>query len=256
MKVSFQNYVLSFLTGILLQGCFTKQLPYTTANRQYIFSDSLNNKTDTTHLGFISHYTDSLKKTMNAVLANSAQVLVKELPEGLLGNYCADACFRQTEQVCQQNNLPAPDFLFLNHGGLRASLPKGAITTGNVYEVMPFENELVLLHISGADADSLIQHIASMGGAPVSGVRFSIEGKRAKNISIKGNAFDEGKKYIVATSDYLANGGDGFRILKKYTERKILSLKVRDALIADLKAMGMNGDSLIIHKDGRIVSIQ
>jgi 2',3'-cyclic-nucleotide 2'-phosphodiesterase (5'-nucleotidase family) len=256
MKVSFQPYLFYFVAGLLLQGCHTKKLTYTTSNQQYIFSDSLNNRIDTTSMSFISWYSDSLKKTMNTVLAISAQAMVKELPEGLLGNYCADACLHQVERICKQENYPTPDFLFLNHGGLRASLPRGKITIGNVYEVMPFENELVVLTMNGTDADSVLQHIASMGGAPVSGVRFSIDGKRAKDITVNGTALSATKVYHVATSDYLANGGDGFSVLKKFTERKILSLKVRDALLLDLKNSGMTGDSIIIQKDGRLVRIQ
>jgi 2',3'-cyclic-nucleotide 2'-phosphodiesterase (5'-nucleotidase family) len=162
----------------------------------------------------------------------------------------------RSSAFASNENYPTPDFLFLNHGGLRASLPRGKITIGNVYEVMPFENELVVLTMNGTDADSVLQHIASMGGAPVSGVRFSIDGKRAKDITVNGTALSATKVYHVATSDYLANGGDGFSVLKKFTERKILSLKVRDALLLDLKNSGMTGDSIIIQKDGRLVRIQ
>ncbi len=256
MKRVFRNLLLLLAAGAALPACSKKNLSYSSQNRQYIFSKEAFHESDSSGLSFINLYRDSLQKNMNTVLAHSRYYMTKELPEGVLGNYCADACLREVNRVCQEKGYPAPQLLLLNHGGLRASLPAGNITTGNVYEVMPFENELVLITISAYDLDSLVQYIASKGGAPVSGIRFNIRNKKGEDILIQGKNIRPDQEYHVATSDYMANGGDGFVIFKKYPERKSLSLKVRDALINDLKLHGMGKDTLSITKDGRITKIQ
>ena len=176
---------------------------------------------------------------MNFPLVYATQALTKELPEGNLGNYCADASLRQAIIKCNQLNLEQPDFCFLNHGGLRSSLPQGIITVGNVFELMPFENELVYLKVSSATVDSILNWIAIKGGAPI------IQNQVKKNEI----------QYKIITSDYLANGGDGLYFLKQ--EKPIsLGIKVRDAFIQDLQNIGSRKDSLSVQKDGRLIKIQ
>lgn len=192
---------------------------------------------------------------MNFVLVYSAQSLTKELPEGNLGNYCADASLRQAMTKCELMKLDAPDFCFLNHGGLRASLPKGKITVGNIFELMPFENELIYMNVSSATVDSILNWIAIKGGAPISGIKFLINNKKADQIIIQHQPFQRESNYKIVTSDYLANGGDGLFFLKKETSIP-LGTKVRDAFINDLKEMGSRNDTLNVQKDGRLIKIQ
>lgn len=192
---------------------------------------------------------------MNFGLVYSAQTLTKELPEGNLGNYCADASLRQALEKCADLKLDAPDFCFLNHGGLRASLPKGIITIGNIFELMPFENELVYLKVRGSTVDSILNWIAIKGGAPISGIKFQLNKKKAEQIMIRNQPYQKEKGYNIITSDYLANGGDGLSFLK--LELPIpLGIKVRDAFIIDLQQMGNRNDTLTVQKDGRLIKIQ
>ncbi|MBK7965988.1 MAG: 5'-nucleotidase C-terminal domain-containing protein [Bacteroidetes bacterium] len=192
---------------------------------------------------------------MNSVLVYSAQSLTKELPEGNLGNYCADASLRQAFVKCTEMKLNAPDFCFLNHGGLRASLPKGKITIGNIFELMPFENELVYMEVSSSTVDSILNWIAIKGGAPISGIKFQLNNKKVEQIKIQNQPIEKEKKYKIITSDYLAHGGDGLFFLKQESPIA-LGIKVRDAFINDLQQMGSRNDTLTIHKDGRLIKIQ
>ncbi len=192
---------------------------------------------------------------MSFPLVYATHPLTKELPEGNLGNYCADASLRQAIIKCNQLNLEQPDFCFLNHGGLRASLPQGTITIGNVFELMPFENELVYLKVSSATVDSILSWIAIKGGAPISGIKFQINNKKAEEVNIQNQSKKSELHYKIITSDYLANGGDGLYFLKQ--EKPIsLGIKVRDAFIQDLQNIGSRKDSLSVQKDGRLIKIQ
>ena len=61
-------------------------------------------------------------------------------PESLLGNFVTDLCLRQYSNIA--------DICVMNNGGLRSNLTKGEITRGDIYTLMPFENELVILEFS------------------------------------------------------------------------------------------------------------
>lgn len=74
----------------------------------------------------------------------------------------------------------AADFAVFNTGGLRRPLPLGNITRGDVFELMPFENELVILTMNGEAVKKLVNFIATKGGAPVSGLRLRIQDSVAR----------------------------------------------------------------------------
>lgn len=255
MKRVFLVIQFTILLLTTFSACQHKVTVMGTESRQYIFSRDQNNAIDTSIYLFVAPFHDSLSKSMNSILCLSAEAMTKELPEGNLGNLCADACMHQIKIASSTKQIPSPSFCFLNHGGLRASLPKGPITLGNIFELMPFENELVLLHLSGIATDSLIQFIANKGGAPVSGIRFQLQNNQALNIRITDSLLNHNAEYWVLTSDYLANGGDGFEILKKADKTIFTGLKVRDAIINELKETGLHNDTLKILKDGRISKI-
>ena len=83
---------------------------------------------------------------MARVLAESAQPLEKKQPEGKLGDFVADACLQES---CALTGVI--DLALFNHGGLRRSLPMGCNNVGDVYELMPFDNELVVITLRGAN---------------------------------------------------------------------------------------------------------
>jgi 2',3'-cyclic-nucleotide 2'-phosphodiesterase (5'-nucleotidase family) len=247
------SFLLTIL--ILLASCKSKETVYQVKTFQYAFHADSTILASHSTLTFLEPFRDSLNKNMNFGLVYSAQPLTKELPEGNLGNYCADASLRQAIAKCVKMKLDAPDFCFLNHGGLRASLPKGKITIGNIYELMPFENELVYMKVSSSTVDSILNWIASKGGAPISGIKFQLNNKKAEQVKIQDQLFQRESEYKIITSDYLANGGDGLFFLKKETSIP-LGTKVRDAFINDLKEMGSRNDTLNVQKDGRLIKIQ
>lgn len=215
-------------------------------------TDSLSAPIDTVLNGQLSPFRDSIQRSMGVVIGYSAIPLTKALPEGLLGNYCAEACMRQTTDWCKQQKLPVPDVCVLNHGGLRASLPFGAITLGNVYELMPFDNELIIIEIDQNQLRVLADHIASKGGAPVCGIRMHIYNNKADSILIPSYNQAANRSLRLLTSDYLANGGDGFPISSSGTASYPTGLKVRDILISDIHEHRLKNDSIRAVIDGRI----
>lgn len=197
-------------------------------------------------------YRDSLRKTMDQVIGENAQAMTKELPESALGNFCADACLKQSTILCKEAGIIPPDICILNQGGLRASLPQGQITLGNIYELMPFDNELMIVVLERPSLDSLLDFIARKGGAPVGGFRMVIENESARDFTLLQPQVEPHKQYRVLTSDFLANGGDSYPALRTGADRYWLGLKVRDALILQVKEQHLAKEMINTQKDGRI----
>ncbi len=188
---------------------------------------------------------------MNEVLVRSEVVMEKGKPESVLGNFVADACFSMAISKYQreENNI---DFCFLNNGGLRSSLPSGDVARRNVYELMPFENELVVLTMKGVAIKKILMYISNSGGVPVSNIQMKLTENGYRHVLINGHPFDSANIYKVVTSDYLANGGDGMNMLNERINMEPLGIKVRDAIIDYMKAAHSHNEYLKPITDGRI----
>ncbi len=197
-------------------------------------------------------YKTVLDSQMDLVLAVSEQVLEKGQPEGLLGNFVADLCLERVNRQYHPADGHPVDFCFVNNGGLRAPLPKGNLTKRKIFELMPFENELIILTLEGAVVKQLADFMAAKGGMPVAGIRFKIGAQQAMQIRIGTATLDTGKTYKVVTSDYLANGGDNLSFLVAAGKRETTGLKLRDAIIQYLEEKNQQKESIRVFTDQRI----
>lgn len=200
---------------------------------------------DSSLFKIIDPYRQNIESQMDEVLAYSEQVMEKGTPEGLLGNFVADLCY---EEILESG--ASVDICLLNNGGLRSALPAGELTRGKIYELMPFENELLILEISGKNFKELCDYVAYRG-SPVANLRMSVVNRRAQSIEVGGQAFTEDRNYKVATSDYLANKGD-ILFLNNPISVHTTGLKVRDAIIQHLQELHADGKTVEVHLDNRI----
>ncbi len=239
-----------FLSLLLLSSC-TKHFVAT----QYRFEQkkiTADSPKDERLWEQIIPYKDSLDKEMNVMLGVSDTILTKSLPESDLGNFICDLILKKSKDYFQQHI----DFTFLNNGGIRLpNLPKGNITLGKMIELMPFENRVVLMTLSGKTVDTLFNYMASKGGWQVSGARYKIKNGKAFEVEIGGVSLDLNKNYVVAVSDYLAQGGDNCMMLKgiAYEDSK---KPLRDALVEGLKEMTERGEYIKSVIDGRVQLIK
>lgn len=132
-------------------------------------------------------------------------------------------------------------------------MPKGKWKMGNVFELMPFENELVLVYVNGKAVIELCDFIAAKGGMPVSGISMEIKAGKAQNILIKNLPIESEKKYCILTSDFLANGGDKLTMLAA-AEKKVPGIKVRDAILSYIESQTTIGKIISVKLEGRITN--
>jgi 5'-nucleotidase len=146
----------------------------------------------------------------------------------------------------------------MNPGGIRAPLPyatsaggeaPGEVTYGEAFNVQPFNNLVVTQTLTGAQLkDVLEQQFVGFTGQTVqrvlqvsAGFSYAYDtrqpaGQRVSNVNLGGAAIDPAASYRVTTNDFLANGGDGFTLLKTGTNRTTAPGFDIDALVAYLGA--------------------
>jgi 2',3'-cyclic-nucleotide 2'-phosphodiesterase (5'-nucleotidase family) len=197
-------------------------------------------------------YKEKLDNEMNEVVSVNEEALIKGQPEGNLGNFVTDCVMQKCKEYLQGKEYKI-DAVLLNNGGLRVPLPKGKITKGKIFELMPFDNELVLVEMSGINFKKMLIYIAAKGGMPVSGIRMQINSKKEPlNVKINGNNFDSTLTYGVITSDYLADGGDNLLFFNPTQNKIKIKILLRDAILDYCREIKKQKKNILVKTDGRI----
>lgn len=207
-----------FLIILFLYSCKTRITPVAqpTSNIQL----SLKDKSDKQIEDLITPYKLGMAAAMNEVIGHSPSFVEKKKPSSALGNFMADAVMESALKAYSLSTI-----CILNYGGIRSTLDSGDITMGDIFQIMPFENEIVILKLNTTYIDSLQNFITTKGGEPMS-----------DNInSLKQVVMNDQDYFYLVTSDYMANGGDNYLFLINATERINTGIKIRDALIAYVK---------------------
>lgn len=199
----------------------------------------------------IRPYQDSMLSKMDRRIGAAEKDVVKALPEGALGNLIADLTLVKAMDFSFIDLPENRTFCLLNHGGLRAPLSEGAITVGDVYEVMPFDNQIVVVELTSKKVEELLKYIAEYGGQPAAGIE--IEATKNEqwriNAAISGQKVPDGGNYYVVTSDYLAQGGDHMNFFLNPVNKTKSGVLLRDAIMDYIRSQSRPISAKI---DGRI----
>jgi 5'-nucleotidase len=175
-----------------------------------------------------------------------------------MGNTVAEAMLARTAGL-------GATIALANGGGLRASLPEGTITLGDVLTVLPFQNKLYTMDLPGSVIVAALEHGVNAveeraGRFPqVAGLRFRLDlsvapnAGRVSEVMVRGAEgawvpIDPDAVYTIVTNDFIANGGDGYTMLRDGTNRYDTAIDLADALAEFLTANAPYAPSL----DGRI----
>jgi 2',3'-cyclic-nucleotide 2'-phosphodiesterase (5'-nucleotidase family) len=163
-----------------------------------------------------------------------------------LGHFIADAA----------RSFADADVGMHNPGGVRADLPAGVVTYTDLYSVLPFGNAVVRLTLSGRQLRQLVEQ---------TGVRYYFSnlhvhhdpqapaGRRIVSLTFAdGSAIMDDRNYTLATSDFLADGGDGLAMLVPLS-RQPSGMSVLDAVVARLRSLPA---PVLIHDDMRVFPIR
>ena len=144
-----------------------------------------------------------------------------------LGNLIADIIFIQSDSVFKYQEDKNIDFVIQNHGGIRASLPKGEVKLTDAYKILPFENEIVIVEMDGKSIYEIVSFLKNETiPHPFSGLTIN-----GDEVLVQSRLIIPTNKYYIATNDYLLTGGDNMFFFNKNTEVYRLGYSLRDAFI-------------------------
>ncbi len=195
-----------------------------------------------------------IKATFDQPLVQAPQGLLRGRrgEENLLGYWVADVMRQSAQGV-----LGSPvRFAITNAGGLRSNLRPGQVKVADIFELMPFENELVVIELTGAEVIQAVREsIIRRGGEPCSGVRAVVEGTPEKaELKVTwedGTPIDPAVTVKVATSDYLYGGGDSIPSLKKGRKPFTTGLTLRQILLDQCGSLAKGRKELLPPPPGR-----
>lgn len=249
MQRSF-SYTLLITCFILVASCKTNYVPISSNFHNISVSDN-ESQLDSHIVRMYLPYKNTLEKDMGRVISISEKEMFKQRPESYLTNFLADLLLHEAK-IETSNLMVNPTISYFNYGGIRSFLPKGEITVGNVFELMPFENEMVYLQLTGSQIQEFLNLIAEKGGDSVGGVRFVISNDKAKNVQINGVELNADDKYWLVTNDYVAEGGDGLTVFTERLEMVKSGKLIRDMIISHLEKKHEKKEIISVELDGRI----
>ncbi|WP_317165530.1 5'-nucleotidase [Cellulophaga sp. Z1A5H] len=184
---------------------------------------------------FVAPYRDRINEVLDSTLAYAPKTIAKN--DGALnttaGNLMADAVLELAGPIFKTRTGSTLDFVLLNHGGIRSIISAGNVSARTAYEIMPFENTIVVVGLKGDAVLEMVNYlINSKKPHPIAGLQIILNKDDSINvIKIQGLPFDESKTYYVATSDYLVNGGDRMDFFKKNVTFTETDYRIRNLMI-------------------------
>lgn len=205
---------------------------------------------------FIKPFRENVYKNLNSVISYAPETYSKTDGElnTAIGNLMADAVYQESNPVFNQRTGKDIDFVLLNHGGIRSIIPKGDVTTKTAYEVMPFDNSVVVVAMKGEQVHEMMTYLSKAKRAhPVSNQLQLTLDKDFNILSalVKEEPISNDKIYYVATNDYLYNGGDKMTFFQPNDSLYVLDYKIRNVLIDYFKKL----DTLQPKIDNRFIQL-
>lgn len=246
-----------FITACLLSGfagCKQRHQPRAIPQAIQIRIDSSLHPADSID-AFIQPYRSRLNAVLDTPLSFAPNHITKTDGQWNtpLGNLMADLMLDRANAVARMRGDKKVDLALHNFGGMRSSISKGPVSERNAYEVMPFENRLVVVGMPGRAIKKMVGFLTTASRPhPVSGIEIVLEADGSlKSTRIQGQPIDDERIYYVATSDYLMGGGDRMDFFKERVSISDTGYKIRNAMVDYFKAI----DTLKAGIDNRFIQL-
>ncbi len=248
------KHLLKLFVLVLIVSCNSDSNLTKIEGKRIEINDNI--QADQTIEDFIKPYRESVNNDLDSVIAYAPETYSKTDGElnTAIGNLMADAVFNESNPVFKKRTGKQIDFVLLNHGGIRSVISKGNITARTAYQVMPFENSVVVAALKGEQVLQMMTYLSKAKRAhPISK---QLELVLNKNFDIKSalinkKPIDSKGTYYVATNDYLYNGGDRMTFFQPNDSLYVLDYKIRNVLIDYFK----KADTLNPKIDNRFIQL-
>ncbi|MDD5207630.1 MAG: 5'-nucleotidase C-terminal domain-containing protein, partial [Desulfobacterales bacterium] len=199
---------------------------------------------DTTLLKLLQPYADEAEYRLSEIIASLDVPLSSNSArseEAAIGNLVADSMQWFSAKW-------GSDFALINGGSVRHDLPAGPVSLKSIYDMLPFENSIVLITLKGSEVNRLFDTMASIAEGSGAFPQFSrsvnvVLDRTARKIGgvlIKGEPIDPNRSYRIATNSYLAGGGDGYKVFLDAGEKFDTGALQQPVLIEYIRQMGLS----------------
>ena len=255
MILKIQHFVI-FATSCFLISCADRPFSLIEIEgRQIAIDSSLKEVADIDD--FIAPYRDRIDQVLDSVLAFAPKTFSKMDGQynTTAGNLMADIVMQQANPIFKSRTGKNIDFVLLNQGGIRAPISPGPVSARTAFEVMPFENTIVVVELAGGSVMAMVDYLIASGRPHPISKELQIVLKNDGSLSqvrIKGELLDKNKNYYVATSNYLVTGGDDMNFFKDGLAQTEIDYLIRNAMIDHFKKV----DTLKAEIDKRFYKLE
>ena len=232
----------------ILMICFSNSASAQKIITEYrYYGIGINEQVDSSIQKMLEPFSDGVAAMMHTIIGFSLNGIFKLQQDNIIGNFICDGLKTMIEKRTQKKI----DIAIINKSAVHAFLRKGDISIGMVYEILPYDNQLVTMEIKGKVLRQLLNHVASNNGWPVSGIQMKIKENKAYGISVNQIALEDTASYTMVTSDYLAKGKDGCFMLQEmpvlptgyYTRNMVIEFI--ESITKQARTIDMAGDNRI-----------
>ena len=248
--------ILSLMAGVMMMSSCRSHYQVASVQRTQLVIDSRYDvQPDQQAVEFLKPYKHVVDSIMGPVVGQSAKYMTAKRPEGTLSNLLADIMVWAAKDYGETVDLGV-----YNMGGVRADLPKGDVTYGDVLDIAPFENKIAFTTLKGSDLLQLFEEMASVGGEGVSSsVRLVINGKcKLVSATVNGKPVDKNRDYRLATIDYLLGGTDkmtAFKLGRNVNAPQDVSNNTRFIIMNYFRELTKQGRMADANIEGRVVVV-
>ena len=209
-------------------------------------------KADLTLETYMSHLKQEKDKKMDQFIGISKEVLVSHAPFSSLSNLLVDMLFEWGNNYLLSKKMQPADLALLNFGGIRAALPQGKISVGDVYQIAPFDNTVTFVFVKGTELKKMFDSFTEKRNAPLANVQTTYQNGRLLSYTIGNAPLVEEKIYTIVTINFLAVGGDEFLSQVNFESTLYLDMPVRDVYINEILKKTVQGIEIEGKIDDRV----
>ena len=250
-RVLMKNSWILFLTLFVCVACKKSSFQISKINTKSI---EINPQTaqDSSIIKEFLPYKDKMIEEISKVLSYAPATMDRTdgILQSTLGNLIADLCYDKANALFFKETGKKVDFLLSNYGGIRAAIIKGNVTVSNAFELMPFDNTLVVVELTPEKIEALFAYFIEKDIAnPLSKQIELVLTKNSYKVLINGKPIQKDKTYYVATSNYLQKGGDGMNFFADPLSLYDSNFLIRNAIVEYFKSK----DTLTSRLDNRVI---
>ncbi|CAM4303148.1 5'-nucleotidase C-terminal domain-containing protein [Zobellia nedashkovskayae] len=233
MVLKIKHFVI-FITIAFLYSCGEQQPSLQKIDAKQIVIDSSLTTTGSIET-LVKPYRERINHVLDSTLAYAPYPISKTDGElnTTAGNLMADIVLSEANPIFKSRTGHTIDLVLLNHGGIRSLISKGNVSSRTAFEVMPFENSIVVAELKGSSILKMASYLRDSGRAhPIAGLQLTLDAENEiQSISIQGKPLEEDRTYYVATSNYLVNGGDSMVFFEDAVNITNTDYLIRNAMI-------------------------